>query len=286
MVRAAQFAGGEKVIAPRNQTHQVVAATKALFGSHRVMAVLYVVAILISVNLFSSAAYEWCEGKRQVAQLSALFLPALLVGLFFLVHQAVNALPPARIVVEYPREHRALILFLSPPQDLSSIESIQGSLHDPAVLAAFKNSHWRMPMTAIAHHLKKLERVVVIASADTSENSKTGTIHFYQTFREMAVRLAGKSTLSVVGTADIDPECKAGVDFEDTEALLNVIERVFVWLRKEKIEDADTILDVTGGRKVTTVAGAAATLAPDRKFQYVSPTDYKVRSFDLTYERS
>ena len=44
------------------------------------------------------------------------------------------------------------------------------------------------------------------------------------------------------------------------------------------------IVDITGGQKVTTVAGAVISIIEGRRFQYVSTHDYKVRTYDIAYE--
>ncbi len=41
------------------------------------------------------------------------------------------------------------------------------------------------------------------------------------------------------------------------------------------------IIDVTGGQKPTSIAGALMTLYYDREFQYVSTQNYKVKSYDV-----
>lgn len=45
----------------------------------------------------------------------------------------------------------------------------------------------------------------------------------------------------------------------------------------------DILIDITSGKKVSTVAGAAVALAEDRQFQYVDTTDFRVRTYDITY---
>ena len=42
-------------------------------------------------------------------------------------------------------------------------------------------------------------------------------------------------------------------------------------------------MDVTGGKKISSIGGALATLSLGRKFQYVSTTDETVKAYDIGY---
>lgn len=73
-----------------------------------------------------------------------------------------------------------------------------------------------------------------------------------------------------------------GVNFEDAPILVEAIDGAYHEL--SQIYAAKRILiDVTGGHKITTVAGAAVSLAEGRLFQYVSTLDKQVAIFNVTY---
>lgn len=74
-----------------------------------------------------------------------------------------------------------------------------------------------------------------------------------------------------------------GVDFEDAKQLVEAIELAHDLLRARDIAAYDILIDITGGQKPPTVAGAAVSLAEGRRFQYVSMHDYKVLTYDVTY---
>ena len=53
--------------------------------------------------------------------------------------------------------------------------------------------------------------------------------------------------------------------------------------RKYKAKGKEIIIDITGGQKLVSIVGALQTLIKDREFQYVSTSDYNVKSFDIRY---
>jgi hypothetical protein len=65
---------------------------------------------------------------------------------------------------------------------------------------------------------------------------------------------------------------------------VNALDQAFDWLHNQHIKDYDTMVDITGGQEVPTVAGAAVALGEGRRFQYVSTRDYKVRTYDIMYQ--
>jgi hypothetical protein len=79
---------------------------------------------------------------------------------------------------------------------------------------------------------------------------------------------------------------ESSVDFENAQALVDAVEQAFDWLHDQQINDYEIMVDITGGQKVPTVAGAAVALGEGRRFQYVSTRDYKVCAYDITYRTS
>ena len=78
--------------------------------------------------------------------------------------------------------------------------------------------------------------------------------------------------------------CREGVNFEDAQQLVDAIALVQELLRKLGIPTREILVDITGGQKPPTVAGAVASLGEGRRFQYVSTVnDYKVVTYDPTY---
>jgi len=75
------------------------------------------------------------------------------------------------------------------------------------------------------------------------------------------------------------------VNFEDLEALIKVIYRAIKDLKAYKLDEDEIIIDITGGQKVTSIAGAVVTLNSSVRFQYVQTNEpYEVISYDLTIQ--
>jgi hypothetical protein len=64
-----------------------------------------------------------------------------------------------------------------------------------------------------------------------------------------------------------------GVDFEDPKELVDAVEAAHDLLRARGIPSYDILIDVTGGQKPCTVAGAVVSLAEGRRFQGRRSTD-------------
>jgi len=247
-----------------------------MFGGHRAWRIiLWIVAFWLAGNLCASAIYDAAQGRFHPAELTGLFLPLLVVWFGVQIRRASNRIVPAFMVNQQPMPAKALVLFLSPPTDLGAIARIAGDLRVEKTAKDFETDRWHMPMSAIAHHLKILERVVVIASPDAP--GKPGTRNHFDAFRDTVKRLTPSDPNLVVTTYG------DGVDFEDAAALIAALETVFRELHAEGYRDEDIVVDVTGGQKVPTVAGAVFTMTPERRFHYVSTHDYRVLSFDLGY---
>lgn len=50
------------------------------------------------------------------------------------------------------------------------------------------------------------------------------------------------------------------------------------------IKEDEILIDITGGQKVTTISGAIVALGAGRCFQYISTTDYSIKTYDIDYE--
>ncbi len=78
---------------------------------------------------------------------------------------------------------------------------------------------------------------------------------------------------------------KEGVNFEDLEALIQVIYEAIKELKREELTEEDIVIDITGGQKTTSIAGAVVTLNSSVRFQYVQTNKpYDVISYDLTIQ--
>ncbi|SMO71300.1 CRISPR-associated protein (Cas_Cas02710) [Balnearium lithotrophicum] len=177
------------------------------------------------------------------------------------------------IYEEEPEKRKVLILFLSdnkPNKD--QIEEIIQSLKEISNLEEkiekIQNSdikNWRMPLEAIKFHLPKLEKIIVVTSPSSSKK--------FNLFRLLSETVFNKKLNFVE---------KKAADFESVKHIFNLIRKTFEELEKENYKDKDIIIDVTGGTKPVSIAGALTTsYYPSRKFQYISNVDYSVKSYDV-----
>lgn len=248
-----------------------------------------IILFLVSLNLSSNSIYDILRGQFHCSQLLILVFSGLLVIRIFRLAKEVTARVNLDIEqTDTPQLCKALILFLSPPgadeqwlrQALK--DEPAGEIRDEKLRQRIQKS-WRMPIEAVAYHLDRLERIVVLPSGD-SPGSADGTFRYLGLFRDVVQWIIGtKKPLQLASLRELNlPE--EGVDFENAQALMDTLNKAFSWLYGQGLKDYEILVDVTGGPKVPTVAaGAAVALGEKRRFQYVSTRDYKVRTYDITY---
>ncbi len=275
-----------KPVAPADKAH-VSAILGVMFGGERrLKTVAMIVALWVSINMTASAVYDLVQCKMYWGQLSGLVVILLVWLVIRDVARVAANLPRACITAQSPEGCRVLITFLSPPTDLTALMTLTGDITDDKVREAFARDRWRMPVEAIAHHVKakKLETVVVIPSADAG-SEPSGTWRNVDDFRRVVRRFAGSHGVDVVSLADVNPaEWAAGVAFDDAAAVLRSLRDVLQWLRAQGIADSEAIINVTGGTKLATVAGAAATMGLGLSCEYITEK-YQPVSFAVGYEK-
>jgi hypothetical protein len=237
----------------------------------------------------------------------------LLVVLWFLATQTPDYKRPKIKAYTRVLPVRALIVFLSPsrnaPDGIEGILNAQPrpSLRDPAFLTSLGRWTWRMPLQAIAHHAgragaeRHLEQVVVIPSEDRRQpdgSASGGTHKEYPHFRDLVRKLCeGDPTLAKVEIRSLDEivrklpfdqrsrrDYSMGVDFEDPQDLEEAVLQAYQGLQRTGIGDSDVLVDVTGGQKPPSIAGAVVALSPGRMIQYISTHDFRVKVYDVTFD--
>jgi hypothetical protein len=84
----------------------------------------------------------------------------------------------------------------------------------------------------------------------------------------------------------IVPE-RASVDFEDFNALERCMRRIIQDEKRRGMSERDIIIDVTGGIKTASIAGASITFNSQVMFQYVqTQPPYEVYAYDVLYQAS
>jgi len=119
---------------------------------------------------------------------------------------------------------------------------------------------WKMPLKAIDFHVPKLEKLVVITSPESSS--------YFPEFRQLVEAIFGE---------DMDITERKSSSFEDVRELFEIIKGIYEEL-SGRYKDRDIIVDITGGQKPVSIAGALITSHyPERKFQYVSTNDIPLK---------
>ncbi|MGE3613325.1 MAG: hypothetical protein AB7G20_07630 [Sulfurimonas sp.] len=193
-------------------------------------------------------------------------IPALiLVGVYFYLYfNKDNLITPMDMHVDDAKEAKVLILFLS------SNRAVQDALKVSSIEELGINN-FRMPITAINYHKNKLKKVVVVCSKDSESN-----------FDDFIACV--KNILKDFDTSKILKHTSI-INFEDAEQVYKLLENQYSKLKEEKIREKEIIIDVTGGQKIISIASCIFALPNDREIQYVSTTDYKVKSYDIRYDR-
>jgi hypothetical protein len=221
-----------------------------------------------------------------------LYDPALLAGsllLLWIIWQVWrHSRHHAGVAIHFAGEARVcpnLIFFLSPPYAgnpaqaekdalLQAVQQARLDLLDPAWCPPFlRDSPWRMPLEAIAHHARlaksagsQLSRVYLIASPQTR--------HYAASFRRLVEEGLGQAGL----VAPAPP----AVNFDDFHEVSEAVDAIFRELENQA--DDRFLMDITGGSKICSAVAAALTFEQRRRLQYVHGNlGYRVAEYDLRY---
>ena len=139
---------------------------------------------------------------------------------------------------------------------------------------------WRMPLEALAYHRRQLREVVIVFSNGKNDAKNQ--------FLELLRGLWPDCRARLRTHSEILGDLQDGVDFFDLEAMVEVTEELFHRLQRERhLKASEILIDITGGPKVASAAGAVVALVEWRRFQYVQQTPdgtFSVTTFDPTYE--
>lgn len=290
---------------PSLQGQYLAAILRNVAGSTRWHVVITGIIVLIAFSWFTDRLWDVIDKRQwpQTMEWAALAVfPLLLVGMLLRARAIEKTVLPEVQCEEVDdssaQKAACLILFLSPMnKDRAHILSLLDSTDSESRLAALRSTmqgSWRMPLEAIHVHAGRLKQIAVITSAD-SVGKEDGTWREFETFKRLVHRLLGNDQVAVfdaskqvAGANAKGGEAEAtarmnGVDFEDAAMLTSLVHDVYQIFYRLEYKDRDIMVDITGGQKVPTIAGAAVALAEGRRFQYVSTRDYKVRHYNVTY---
>lgn len=183
--------------------------------------------------------------------------------------------------------HTVVILLVSPPNTLPATVSplfplrltagqqsvdLQGVslIEDIAALGTIR-WNWQQLLRAIVPHSATIQRLHLIGSPEPTGSFQN--LALCQRFLEHY--LPGVDILHV----------QEPVDFEDFNALVRCMREIIADEKRRGMHEHDIIIDVTGGIKTASIAGASITFNSQVTFQYVqTQPPNEVYAYDVVYQ--
>ncbi|MDD2919539.1 hypothetical protein [Rhodoferax sp.] len=150
-----------------------------------------------------------------------------------------------------------------------------------AAKADMKRHNWQQALRAVDHHAKDLELLIMVPSSGAGGSAQKTKqfiqwMEHYQNSTDWA-RPAGTKPFLI-------REVEA-VDFEDFKGLQHAYTQAIELAKAEHYVESDVVIDVTGGQKTTSIAGAMVTLTSDADFQYIQTVPpYGLITYSLVNE--
>lgn len=135
---------------------------------------------------------------------------------------------------------------------------------------------WQQMLRCIEPHKDRLKHIYLIGSPCPADDEKKGSYNSLCA----AEFLINHYVKNIKIHKHPDP-----IDFEDFDKLTGVFNKAVAVFRQEGIPEKYIIIDITGGQKPASIAGAIVTLDKNVTFQYVQTTpdklgNYKVWAYD------
>lgn len=127
---------------------------------------------------------------------------------------------------------------------------------------------WEMQVRIIENYKDNLQFIYIIGS-------KSGSYELIEKFKQL-IHLLGYYNLKFI-------KLEGPIDFEDMKENIEAIESAYKKLKEEGIKDDEILIDITGGQKIQSAAGAFCALAKDRYFCYISTNDKNIKIYDVIY---
>lgn len=189
--------------------------------------------------------------------------------------------------------HEALLLLVSPPnltptkkmgvsgssfpwkiKDRNGNEAQIDGVDLQADINALNNVrwwNWQQILRALIPHKDKLKIVYLIGSP-----SPGGSFPSLGDAKELIERYIGDQKVFLFD----EP-----IDFEDFDKLVNCLKQLIKKIREMGIQEKDIIIDITGGKKTASIAGAMVTLNTRVTFQYVdTEPPFKIWAYDVAIQ--
>jgi hypothetical protein len=214
---------------------------------------------------------------------SIIFLVLLVSSIIWIYHHRKSFLGIRSLQQVKTRSLEGLILLLSTPNHVPERFSFPITIKDrngnEATLKGQSLNHdieelnkvkwnWQQILRGLKPHQERLKYLYLLGSTESFKYLDKAESFIKQYLPDITVIKANRP-----------------VNFEDLEALIKVIYRAIKDLKAYKLDEDEIIIDITGGQKVTSIAGAVVTLNSSVRFQYVQTNEpYEVISYDLTIQ--
>ncbi len=236
-------------------------AMQAALGTHQLALLIVVAVLLASLGWFADFLYEVIGGAR----LAWLF-PVSLLAIWWLLRNYRNHLKIQVIEEQNPPKAKGVLMFLS-RLNPDALQLIQARLdNDPAIsLLALRSDpdlqffSWQMNLEAIAHHIGRIQYVMVLPSPQSQEQ--------FAIFKQLVKRLWPGVHLQI--------ETLPAANYKkDIHKIAEAVEQGFRQLTEQcSLSPGDQVIDITSGTSLATTAGVIIAQAEGRRIQYVEKPD-------------
>lgn len=266
-------------IQQRIQADAIKKAAQSFFGTENFSnyAVLCAILFFLAAGWLPDAVGNlfFPDGNRLNGMIQ-IFFSLGIFGMFAgYLQKEIRQVERIKVLATVPASVRVLVIFLSnlPPAVLGNIRaSLEDETISPDMLVG---KNWEMPLLAVKHHAERLEKLYVFTSSE-----ETGSHQQFPLFRQILNRFYPE--------LQIEEVTSEGINFEEIDLVHNRLDKLYDELDgKKEYGPNDILVDITGGQKTNSIAGAMTTLAEGRKFQYVSTKNKeKVLCYDLIVEKA
>lgn len=257
-------------------------------------AIMAAVAVVASGGLSTEAIASALKGEAFFdAPVATLFFVGFLLA-FWWLYQERRTFLTTKLYWHEVDPHRALIILLTKPNIIPIPQKTDGSFPwilrggDASVILRGESLeeevkdqnlnrlrwNWQQLMRGILPHVSTLQVVYLLGS----DGPGSGSFQYLDYAEELIKQYLPEVSVKRFGRP---------VDFEgDFEGLVDCLGQCIQEIQREcGICEKDIVIDITGGQKTASIAGAMVTLNTRVTFQYVSTTDpSKVRAYDVTVE--
>lgn len=239
-------------------------------------AIFYASLIFIVTGWLPDGIAELLRGEWRESSYKLIISLTILFFIGYTLKKALKYERRIEVVSESPSKVKALAIFLSVLSMKKEIQEKEVEALSEAFSAntlseaTFKGKTWEMPIIAIKHHMPEIKYLYVFTSS--GDNPSSGLMPIFT-----------KVINTIFPGIKVEEFTKGGIDFEDVKEVFEKVEEFYQKVKKDGLVDKEVIIDITGGQKTNTIAGAMATLSFGRRFQYVSTMHKTVRYYDVGY---